>query len=45
MQYGHCVTWATATAISSLVLAGKAPSANTASPNALKAAAAFGASS
>src|SRR3954451_2469319 len=29
MQYGHCVTCATATAMSCLVLAGSAPSANT----------------
>jgi hypothetical protein len=29
MQYGHCVTWATATAISCLIFTDNAPSANT----------------
>src|SRR5699024_8513187 len=45
MQYGHWVTWATATAISCFVLPGSAPSAKTALLNAAKAASASGASS
>lgn len=44
MQYGHCVMCAAATAISSLVFLGKAPSAKTLSLNALKAASGSGAS-
>src|SRR5574340_336831 len=44
MQYGHWVAWATATAISSLVFLGRAPSAKTLSVNALKAASGSGAS-
>src|SRR5690242_15328216 len=43
MQYGHCVTCATATAINCLVLAGSAPSANTLRLNALKASTGLGA--
>src|SRR3546814_16476886 len=45
MQYGHCVAWATATAMSSLVFCGRAPSAKTCSPTAVTAAAAPGANS
>src|SRR4029078_850997 len=43
MQYGHCVTCATATAINCLVFLGSAPSANTLRLNALKASAVLGA--
>src|SRR5918995_1091074 len=45
MQYGHCVTCATATAISCLVLPGSAPSRKTAWLNCRKAASASGANS
>src|SRR6476659_6444847 len=45
MQYGHCVTCATATAMSCLVFSGNAPSANTRWPNARKALLISGASS
>ena len=37
IQYGHCVTWATATGINCFVVADKAPSANTFRLNAWKA--------
>jgi hypothetical protein len=45
MQYGHWVTWATATAMICFVFTGRAPSAKTALPNASKAACSLGAKS